>query len=170
MAVYYLSTYNIGLKLRTFRGKEIEKKLKKLLPNGHFSNVSITRSRTMSKIRGHNNATTEKRFRFSLVGHGIKGWAIQPKDIIGKPDIYFNRKKIAVFLDGCFWHGCPKCGHYPKTNSKFWKTKILRNKERDNEKRRLLKKKGIKVVRYWEHQIINDLDRCISKLSEIFNR
>jgi len=124
----------------------------------------------MSKIRGRNNATTEKRFRSSLVSKGINGWTIHTNNIIGKPDLYFPKEKIAVFLDGCFWHGCPKCGHYPKTNSKFWKAKILRNKERDAEKGRLLKKYGVKVIRFWEHQTINDLKGCISKLHIALNR
>ena len=118
----------------------------------------------MAKVRSRGNKTTEVRFRYSLVRHGIKGWVLQPKNMVGNPDIFFPNKNVAVFLDGCYWHGCPKCGHIPKTNSKFWKAKILRTKERDKEKEKILKKKGIKVIRFWEHEIINELNTCIQRL------
>ena len=140
------------------------------MPDGEFKNVPTSRSRAMSKVRGRDNATTEKRFRFSLVRNGIKGWVLHPKGIIGSPDIYFPDHNIAVFLDGCFWHGCPKCGHIPKTNTKFWDAKITRTKERDKDKSRKLKKQGIKVIRFWEHDLINRLDYCVQKLLKNLNK
>ena len=131
----------------------MERKLRKTLKGGKFKNVPAVRSRTMSAIRGKNNRTTELPLRMALVRAGITGWETNVEDLLGKPDFFFRKKHIAVFVDGCFWHGCPKCGHYPKTRNSFWKTKILRNKERDKRNRRELRKDGVKVVSIWEHSL-----------------
>ena len=131
----------------------MEKKLKKKLKGGKFHNVPAVRSKTMSAIRGKNNRTTELCFRMALVRAGIKGWETNVEYLVGKPDFFFRKKRIAVFIDGCFWHGCPKCGHYPKTRSSFWKMKILRNKERDKKNRQRLRRNGIKVINIWEHSL-----------------
>ena len=120
----------------------------------------------MSKVRSKNNATTEKRFRAFLIMNGISGWILHPKEIIGKPDIYFTEYSLAIFLDGCFWHGCPKCGHIPKTNTKFWHAKIQRNIERDKEINKKLRKQGIKIIRFWEHDIITKPIHCIHKVEK----
>jgi len=131
----------------------MERKLKKTLKNGNFENVPAKRSKTMAAIRSKNNRSTELRLRMALVRAGIDGWEANVSELPGKPDIFFREHQIAVFVDGCFWHGCPKCGHYPKTRSNFWKTKILRNKERDKKNSRQLRKKGIKVINIWEHSL-----------------
>jgi len=131
----------------------MERKLRKTLKDGKFKNVPVDRSRTMAAIRGKNNRTTELRLRMALVRAGICGWESNVGELPGKPDIFFREHQIAVFVDGCFWHGCPKCGHWPKTRSSFWKTKILRNKERDKKNRRKLCRNGIKVVHIWEHSL-----------------
>lgn len=107
----------------------------------------------MSAIRGKNNRTTELPLRMALVRAGITGWETNVEDLLGKPDFFFRKKRLAVFVDGCFWHGCPKCGHYPKTRSSFWKAKILRNKERDKKNRRKLRRNSIRVVSIWEHSL-----------------
>ena len=70
-----------------------------------------------------------------------------------RPDIVFTKRKVAVFVDGCFWHRCPKCYHKPATNADFWEAKIGRNVERDKEVSRELKNRGWKVVRVWEHEL-----------------
>lgn len=69
-----------------------------------------------------------------------------------RADIVFRSAKVAIFVDGCFWHGCPKHGTQAKANAKFWKDKIRRNQERDAETNQLLKKAGWKVIRVWEHE------------------
>ena len=142
----------------------MEKYLKKKLKNGSFGDVSAVRSKTMGRIKGKGNKTTELKLKMALVRRGISGYRLHPKEIDGKPDLYFYEKKLAVFLDGCFWHGCPKCGHIPKTNNEFWKAKILRNKERDRKNRKKLNRKGIKVLRLWEHQINNDVEHCVNAI------
>jgi len=133
----------------------MERSLKKHLKNGKFQKVSPVRSRTMSRIRGKNNKSTEIQFRMSLIRNKIVGWTTNEVTLIGKPDFYFKKVKLAIFIDGCFWHGCPICGHIPQTNTSFWKEKIKRNKLRDKRTNKALLKQGIKVLRLWEHQIKN---------------
>ena len=81
----------------------------------------------------------------------LLGFSYQPKGIIGKPDFANKKYKIAIFIDGCFWHRCPK--HYikPKTNIIFWKDKIRKNVKRDGAITKKLEKEGWKVIRIWEH-------------------
>src|SRR5882724_9281179 len=100
---------------RWFLFFKMERHLKNKLPGGCFSNVSSTRSRIMSSIRGKSNKSTEAVLRSKIVRAGIRGWTMHPPHVPGKPDFYFHRENVAVFVDGCFWHGCGKCGHIPKT-------------------------------------------------------
>jgi len=81
------------------------------------------------------------------------GFAYQPKGIHGKPDFASRKHKIAVFIDGCFWHGCPVHYKKPKSNIRYWKGKIRRNVERDAEICRKLEAGGWRVIRVWEHEI-----------------
>jgi DNA mismatch endonuclease (patch repair protein) len=129
----------------------MERILKRKLKKGIFSNVTPERSKIMSAIRGKHNKSTELKLRMALVNAGIKGWILHPSYIFGKPDIFFTKKKLAIFVDGCFWHGCKLCGHIPKTRSPFWKTKFDRNKARASAIKLNLSKKSIKVLRVWEH-------------------
>ncbi|HEY7427023.1 MAG TPA: very short patch repair endonuclease [Gemmataceae bacterium] len=131
-----------------------------------LGNVSETHSRRMGAIRGKGNRTTEVRFRAMLVRAGIRGWTMQTKGIKGKPDFYFPDNKVAVFLDGCFWHGCPQCGHVPRVNRPFWKAKIERNQRRDRETNELLLQTGIQAVRFWEHELCNSPKECLQRLRE----
>ena len=143
----------------------MERRLKIKLPDGKFINVSRSRSRTMSAIRSKHARTTERALRMALIRARIRGWQLHA-DLPGKPDIFFADQKIAVFVDGCFWHFCPKCGHIPRTRQAFWKAKLDRNTRRDRRTKRALRTGGIRVIRVWEHQLrpaIN-LDRVILRL------
>jgi DNA mismatch endonuclease (patch repair protein) len=71
-------------------------------------------------------------------------------------DIAFTRKKVAVFVDGCFWHGCPKHGSRPRSNSAWWRTKLAANEARDADTNRILEHAGWVVVRIWEHEPANE--------------
>lgn len=110
------------------------------------------RSRLMSLVKSTGNKGTELRLIQVFRAQGIMGWRRGSK-LPGKPDFVFLKFKAMVFVDGCFWHGCPKHGTKPKTNAAFWRTKIARNKARDNEVNRLLRAKGWKVMRIWEHEL-----------------
>lgn len=147
----------------------MERILSKKLKDGKFQNVPLIRSKTMSAIKAKGNKTTEVKFRFVLVRNGIKGWKLHPKGIIGNPDFFFPKHKIAIFIDGCFWHGCPKCGHVPKTNTPYWKTKIQRNRRRDKEKGDNLRELGIRVLRLWEHDLKENDQRIIRKIAPLIN-
>jgi DNA mismatch endonuclease (patch repair protein) len=80
------------------------------------------------------------------------------------PDLYFGSKKLAVFIDGCFWHHCPKCFVKPKSNNDYWDAKMARNKKRDRQVNRLLKAESITVMRFWEHDIKKNPEKCLLKL------
>lgn len=91
------------------------------------------------------------------------------KSIIGKPDIVFPEKKVAVFVDSDFWHGHPKRFVMPKTNVEYWKEKIARNKKRDRKVNQELKKTGWVVLRIWEYDIKHNLNRSINKILKKLN-
>lgn len=81
------------------------------------------------------------------------GFSYQPKNIYGNPDFIHKKEKIAVFIDGCFWHGCPFCYKEPKSNKEYWIPKIKLNKQRDKRNRTFLRKKGWNILIIWEHEI-----------------
>jgi DNA mismatch endonuclease (patch repair protein) len=124
----------------------------------------------MGAVRSRGNRTTEVRLRMGLVRAGISGWAGHPIEIPGKPDFYFQIARLAVFVDGCFWHGCAKCGHIPKTNQAFWAAKIARNQQRHQEVGKMLARQKIKVLRFWEHELKEDLQSCVSSISKTRDR
>jgi len=142
----------------------MERALREKLVGGSFGNVPETHSRRMGAIRGRGNKTTEARFRALLVRAGIRGWTMRTKGIKGKPDIFFPESNVAVFLDGCFWHGCPKCGHVPSVNRPFWKAKIERNQQRDRDTDELLLQTGVRAIRFWEHELRDTQKDCIQRL------
>ena len=106
------------------------------------------RSEVMASIRSKGNKDTELRLISILRQNGIKGWRRNQK-ILGKPDFVFRREKLVVFVDGCFWHGCPKHGRKPTSNSVYWTAKLLRNRQRDRNINTLLRKNGWRVLRLW---------------------
>jgi DNA mismatch endonuclease (patch repair protein) len=112
----------------------------------------LDRSKLMSRIRSKGNKKTELRLIKIFKIHCIKGWR-RGSRLSGKPDFIFPKQKVIVFVDGCYWHGCPKHFRRPSTNTKFWDTKIARNKERDREVNRALRKAGWRVLRIWEHAL-----------------
>lgn len=113
------------------------------------------RSEVMSKIRGKGNKATEIALAKLFRANGITGWR-RHYPITGRPDFAFPKQKLAVFVDGCFWHGCPKHSVEPKGNRDFWIKKLAANKARDRRVNRLLRSQGWKVQRIWEHQIGSD--------------
>jgi DNA mismatch endonuclease (patch repair protein) len=110
----------------------------------------------MSLVRNAGNKSTELRVEQALVEGGIEGWTKHPKGMVGKPDFYFPEQRLAVFVDGCFWHACPTCGRLPKSRTEFWHTKIDANRRRDNRLRRQLRKMGYRTMRVWEHELKKD--------------
>ena len=134
------------------------------------------RSEVMSRIRSKGNRTTEGRLMAMMREARITGWrrqvalrlpvseprlpapgaaerkrvrTLKPTKSV-RPDFVFRRERVAVFVDGCFWHGCPRHGTRPKQNGRFWREKIERNQARDARVTRALRAQGWKVLRLWE--------------------
>ena len=122
------------------------------------------RSELMSRIRSRGNVATELRFIQILKFASITGWRRNQK-VFGKPDFIFRRNRLAIFVDGCFWHGCPRCYKRPKSNRKFWDAKIGRNHERDRIVSHELRRLGWRVVRIWEHDLARRGDSCARRIA-----
>ena len=110
------------------------------------------RSEIMSRVKGRENEATEVRLIQILRKYRITGWRRRAA-IFGKPDFIFPAAHLAVFTDGCFWHGCPTHGSIPATNRSFWKAKLNKNKMRDKVVNRRLKRTGWYVLRIWQHEL-----------------
>jgi DNA mismatch endonuclease (patch repair protein) len=132
------------------------------------------RSEVMSRIRSRGNAATELALAKIFRQHQITGWR-RHLEIRGRaallrgpniraarqhrptfrvrPDFVFRQARLAVFVDGCFWHGCPKHGTKPKGNAAFWKKKFTRNQARDRLVTRALRRANWRVLRIWEHEL-----------------
>lgn len=119
------------------------------------------RSRTMSAIKSRGNRSTELKFRMALVRLGISGWCMHPREIEGCPDFFFPEHRLAVFVDGCFWHGCPQCYRRPSSRQDYWDNKLTRNIKRDRQIDESLVAKDYKVARIWEHQLSGNLKQVI---------
>jgi len=110
------------------------------------------RSWIMAQVKSTGCRSTEKRLIVVLRECKIVGWR-RNYPIFGKPDFAFPRKKVAVFVDGCFWHGHPQKCRVPETNREYWLKKISRNMARDKLVTRTLKENGWKIVRIWEDAV-----------------
>lgn len=110
------------------------------------------RSEVMSHIRGKGNKDTELVMIKILRANHISGWR-RNQTVLGKPDFVFPQKKVALFVDGCFWHCCPQHSNMPKNNAEFWREKLGKNKARDEFVTLELQKTGWKVIRVWEHEL-----------------
>jgi len=125
------------------------------------------RSEVMSRVRSRGNKDTEvalaKLFRRSK----ITGWRRNQK-IFGKPDFVFPKLELALFVDGCFWHRCPKHGTQPKGNRTFWKNKFARNKARDVLVTRTLRSAKWRVLRVWEHELVRKNETRLIKRIQRF--
>jgi DNA mismatch endonuclease (patch repair protein) len=121
------------------------------------------RSEVMSLSRGKGNKQTGQELRILFRQNKIIGWK-RHLPLPGKPDFAFPKQKVAVFVDGCFWHGCPKCYTRPKTNRKFWDKKREDNMARDKRVTRQLRHKGWKVIRIWQHSLKKSPDTCLNRV------
>lgn len=121
------------------------------------------RSYSMSRIRSRGNSSTELRLIKLMRGAGVSGWRRKSK-LCGKPDFSFPRFRIAVFVDGCYRHGCRKCALASKSNTEYWKPKIAGNIKRDRANNRTLKEDGWSVVRIWEHDLRATPMKCLAKI------
>jgi DNA mismatch endonuclease (patch repair protein) len=112
------------------------------------------RSEVMAAVCSKGNRATELKLISIFLESGITGWRRNQR-LTGKPDFVFHRERLAVFVDGCFWHGCPIHGELPATNRKYWRAKLARNKARDRQVAKMLRNQKWRVLRLWEHSLRN---------------
>ena len=120
------------------------------------------RSALMAKVRGRGNLTTEQALAKLLRAEGWSGWrrqhVVRGRTAAGerfqvRPDFVFSVRRLVVFVDGCFWHGCPRHGTRPQANAAFWRGKFRRNQARDRRDTCRLRREGWHVLRLWEHEL-----------------
>ncbi len=117
------------------------------------------------------NTKPELILRRLLSASGVRGYRLRPRDVPGRPDITFTNKKIAIFVNGCYWHHCPQCDlPLPIHNRIFWKKKFIRNRERDKEKIELLRKDGWVSIVVWEHEVQRNPNPAVRKVVSLLNR
>jgi DNA mismatch endonuclease (patch repair protein) len=148
------------------------------------------RSEVMSRIRSRGNRDTELALARLLRRHKISGWrrhvqvriaecrmrnkskrgaAVFPlrtphsefRTFAVRPDFVFPKSRTAIFVDGCFWHGCPRHATKPKNNRAFWHRKLSANKTRDRLVNRTLRRAGWRVLRIWEHELARNNEACL---------
>ncbi|MGV0596367.1 very short patch repair endonuclease [Mycolicibacterium porcinum] len=128
--------------------------------------TSPGRSRNMAAIR-RKDTKPEVALRSALHRHGLRFRKDYPLRIEGRlirPDIAFTRRKIAVFIDGCFWHCCPEHGRQPGVNSEYWSPKLQGNVERDRQQTAALQNAGWYVIRFWEHEEVASVFSALTDL------
>jgi len=120
------------------------------------------RSQVMARIRSRGNIRTELAMVAMLRANRIWGWRRHVR-ITGRPDFVFREPRVALFVDGCFWHSCTRCHLKPADNREFWRKKLGANRKRDRNVNRALRAKGWTVLRIWEHEMRNS-KRVLKKL------
>lgn len=114
------------------------------------------RKKAMQAVK-NKGTSLERRLWAMLAGLNMKGWVKNPRLILGNPDVIFEKKHIAIFIDGCFWHGCPICNKpMPINNSIYWERKIRKNIDRANYVNETLSAQGWMIIRIWEHELNNN--------------
>ena len=130
--------------------------------------MPLTRSEQMSRIRGR-NTEPERLLRSMLWRAGLR-YRIHLKTPAGRPDVVFPGARVAVFVDGCFWHGCPE--HYvrPRSSEGFWAGKLKENVARDVRQTAILEDMGWRVCRFWEHEIFEHPDQVVASVKKAVHR
>lgn len=126
------------------------------------------RKKNMQNIRSKN--TEPERIIMDKLRKNKIYFSTHAKNIYGKPDIVFRRKKIAVFIDSDFWHAHPTRFTMPKTNTEYWGNKIESNKKRDRKVTKMLKSEGWCVIRLWEYDIRKHPEKSLSKILKEYQK
>lgn len=129
--------------------------------NRKKKSIPLSKSQQMARVRNKDTAP-ELTLRKQLWRAGIR-YRLRPK-LPGTPDLIMPRAKVAIFVDGCFWHGCPI--HYvaPATNVAFWRDKLAKNRLRDEATTQSLENQGWRVLRFWEHELKDDMSSAIERI------
>lgn len=121
------------------------------------------RSRTMAAVSS-GRTDIEQRLAKEMWGIGLRGWRRERRTGGARPDFVFVTPRVAVFVDGCFWHGCPRCAKRPATNTAYWHAKIQRNQARDMRQTEDLRAVDWTVLRFWGHEIDRDVAGCAARV------
>lgn len=127
------------------------------------------RSAVMRSIKGK-NTKPELRLRAALISNGLWGFSCNEERLPGKPDFAFWQQKVAVFVEGCFWHGCPLHYKTPKSNQEFWREKVRKNMERDRVNGQKLQLDDWRVLRVWECEVNKKLDAAVAEVGRLVSR
>ena len=135
---------------------------------GHIPRASSSNVRSVMMANKGRNTGPERALRKALRGEGISGYRINHRIGRKRLDIAFVSSKVALFVDGCFWHRCPYCNlPMPKSHAAYWKTKFSINRSRDAETSRQLREGGWTVLRFWEHEIASSLTSCTARVARV---
>ncbi len=124
---------------------------------------SDRRSALMSRVRTKDTAP-ELLLRHALWAAGLRGWRLHPKRVPGRPDLAWIGRRLAIFVDGAFWHGHPD--YYHGQSGAFWDEKIARNRARDERVNRELSETGWTVIRLWDFEVERDTGACVERVQE----
>jgi DNA mismatch endonuclease, patch repair protein len=128
---------------------------------------------SVSRVMSANKAKDTKpelQLRKRLFSEGLRGYRLHKKSIPGRPDIVFNKYKVAIFVNGCYWHRCSLCAlPLPKNNTQFWKDKFERNVSRDKRKVNELESLGYEVLTIWECEIKKELDLVVERVKKVLS-
>lgn len=123
-------------------------------------------SKVMSANRGKDTGP-EILLRKALWANGVRGYRVHPKGLPGKPDIVFTKHRLAILVNGCFWHRCPYCKpSTPKSHTSFWNEKFERNIERDSKVISGLHEKGWRTIVVWECTIRSDVQKVVKMIKD----
>lgn len=122
------------------------------------------RSEIMSKVKGR-DTSLEIKVRKELWKRK-KGYRLNDPKLPGRPDISFRKQKVAIFLDGCFWHGCPEHFRIPDSNTEYWSKKIEANIERRNKVRKVLQDDGYTVLEFFECKVKREFQEVIEEICD----
>lgn len=125
------------------------------------------RSLTMAAVKS-SRTDLEQLLARHMWAAGLRGWRRDRRTANARPDFVFVSARLAVFVDGCFWHGCPSCAKRPATNRDYWRPKIDRNGRRDRTQTTALGDAGWTVLRFWGHELEADPTGCASAVVQAF--
>jgi DNA mismatch endonuclease (patch repair protein) len=129
---------------------------------------SEKRSQIMRKIKSK-NTKLENKIISDLWKKGYR-FRRNVTSLYGKPDIAVKKYKVVIFIDSCFWHGCPEHCRMPASNKSYWENKIKNNKERDKKVTEHYKEKGWNILRIWEHELKNNYETTLTKIEKFINK
>lgn len=132
--------------------------------SGKTRRPPLTRSEIMSRVKSKDSGA-ERALRSALHAEGLR-FRLHRRVEGVTVDIAFPSVRVAVLVDGCFWHGCPRHATYPKSNTNYWLPKLAENKDRDRRQSARLRRAGWRLIRVWEHDCLPPAPRVVARIVE----